>query len=307
MTSPDATPELLPRTIDGPLVVIGDLHGAAPLLDRLLRVLAERVPDLADRWVVFAGDFIDRYRPRLGGNPRKTIDAVLALRDRHRRVAAVMGNHDLALLGATGLVPTPPEANGGLRYVATCDSWPTFASYGVSADEMEFDDLSSAATRLLPYFDPTDPRFAHGEVPSGLRGLRDDTLGRVAALVADLRERMPVRHRAFLAGLPWCVEHPRYLVVHAGLTDAPYAEQLQALRARDFQHMRPPWLHHRSLAKVPPPADCPVSVVSGHRVVPRVEFLHGDRRVLVDTFGGEPGRPLSAVLLPERMVVTSDG
>src|SRR5262249_19111524 len=67
---------------------------------------------------------------------------------------------------------------------------------------------------------------------------------------------------------------------------------------------RPRWLHER-LADVPPPADCPQAVVSGHTVVPAVEVRHGGRRILVDTFGGY-GSVLSAVLLPEQTVVTSE-
>ena len=139
-----------------------------------------------------------------------------------------------------------------------------------------------------------------------LGGLRDEVFGRVDALLADLRDRMPDRHQAFLAGLPWCVEHPQCLVVHAGLTEQPYEEQLRVLRGRDFTNSRPPWLHDRKLTFAPPPADCPVVVVSGHTVVPKVEFPHGGRRILVDTFGGY-GSVLSAVLLPEMTVLTSEG
>src|SRR5262245_23292293 len=76
----------LPRTIDGPLVVVGDLHGASHLLDRLWRRLTAEVRDLGDRWVVFAGDFPDR-----GPDTKGLLDAVLALRGRHGRAAAVMG------------------------------------------------------------------------------------------------------------------------------------------------------------------------------------------------------------------------
>src|SRR5262245_29276351 len=68
---------------------------------------------------------------------------------------------------------------------------------------------------------------------------------------------------------------------------------------------RPRWLHDR-LADVPPPADCSLAVVSGHTKIPAVRVRHGGRKVLVDTFGGY-GSVLSAVLLPELKVVTSEG
>lgn len=301
MTDPTATDAPLPTTIDGPLVVVGDLHGATQLLDRLLGQLTARVPDLTDRWLVFAGDFPDR-----GPDTRRVLDTVLDLSDRHGRVTAVMGNHDLALVAATGLVPTPASSHWNLRYVADYDAFPTFASYGVPISREDYATLVSDVNRVKPYYDPFHRLFSHGEVPADLGGLRDEVFGRVDALLADLRGRMPERHRRFLAGLPWCVEHPQYLVVHAGLTEQPYEEQLRVLRARDFGNSRPPWLHEKKLTYAPPPADCPVAVVSGHTVVPKVEFPHGGRRILVDTFGGY-GSVLSAVALPEMTVVTSDG
>src|SRR5262249_60032021 len=74
---------------------------------------------------------------------------------------------------------------------------------------------------------------------------------------------LPPRHREFLAGLPWCVEHPHSPVVHAGLTAEPFAGRLEVLRRRDFTLTRPPWLHERRLAWADLPADCPLAVVSG--------------------------------------------
>ena len=290
----------LPTTIDGPMVVIGDLHGASQLLDRLMTRLAAAVPDLACRWLVFVGDFPDR-----GPDTRRVLDTVLDLRDRHGKLTSVMGNHDLALVAATGLIPTPASSHWNLRYVADYDAFPTFGSYGVQISREDYATLVTDVNRVKPYYDPFHRLFSHGEVPTDLHGLRNDVFGRVDALLADLRNGMPGRHRAFLAGLPWYVEHPQYLVVHAGLTEQPYEEQMWVLRGRDFSNSRPPWLHEKKLTFAPPPPDCPVAVVSGHTVVPKVEFLHDNRRILVDTFGGY-GSVLSAVLLPEMTVVTSE-
>lgn len=239
----------LPTHITGPLTVVGDLHGQADALDRLLALLRGR-PDFADRWLVFVGDFTDR-----GPDARRVLDTIVALR-RHARTAAVMGNHDLALAAALGLIPTPAEANWPERYVRFYDSPPTFRSYGVAPGDL----LTLAAA-------------------------------------------MPAAHKRFLAGLPWRVEHPEYLIVHAGLLPTvPFADQLAALRTPDFADGRPAWLSDRTIAHGPVPTDCPLTVVSGHVPVPAVTFA--DRRVLVDTTGGVRG-DLSAVLLPERLVVTS--
>lgn len=289
----------LPRSIHGLLAVVGDLHGAANLLERLLDGL-RRTPGFENRWLVFVGDFLDR-----GPDSRRCIDMVLELVEQHGKVAACMGNHDLAAIGAMDLVPTPPASHWDQRYVADYESWPTFASYGVEMSEAEFDALADTVREIKPYYDPNDDSYTDGMVPADLEGLRDEVFDRLEVLLADLRRRMPERHREFLAGLPWCVEHPQYLVVHAGLPAVPFADQLEVLRRRDFSLGRPPWLHERKLAWADLPAGCPFTVVSGHVVVPEVQFLQGGRRILVDTFGGR-GRVLSAVLLPENKVVTSE-
>lgn len=292
-------PPDFPRVIDGPLAVVGDLHGAADLLERVLTRLRQ-TPDFESRWLVFVGDFLDR-----GPDSRRCIDVVLGLAETHGKVAAVMGNHDLAAIGALGLVPTPPASHWDQRYIADYEAWRTFVSYGVEKTEAEFNQLTDEIRAIKPYYDPYDDCFNGGVVPVELEALRGDVFRRLEVLLADLRKRMPDRHKLFLAGLPWCVEHPQYLIVHAGLTAEPYADQLEVLRRRDFTLGRPPWLHERKLARAELPEDCPLTVVSGHVVVPQVQFLQGGRRILCDTFGGR-GKVLSSVLLPEMKVVTSD-
>lgn len=252
----EPTPPVRPLPTDnsGPLTVVGDLHGQPAKLAALLDRLRAR-GDFAGRWLVFVGDLADR-----GPDPRGALDAVLSLRAAHPKTAAVMGNHDLALAGALGLVPVPAASNWPLRYLRDYDGRTTFESYGV------------------PF----------GDLPG-------------------LAAAMPAAHKQLLAGLPWAVAHPAYLVVHAGLLpDVPFADQLAALRARDFGLNRPAWLCDRAVARAGAavPADCPLTVVSGHVPVPQVAF--GDRRVLVDTTGGVAG-DLSAVLLPEQLAVTSGG
>lgn len=119
----------------------------------------------------------------------------------------------------------------------------------------------------------------------------------------DLNAKIPASHRDFLKNLPWCVEHPQYLFVHAGLDPArPFSLQIQVLRQRDFTLHRPDWLCSKELVFRDPPADCGKAVVSGHVRVPKVEIR--PKRVLVDTTGGSGGE-LSCVLLPEKTVLTS--
>jgi serine/threonine protein phosphatase 1 len=120
-----------------------------------------------------------------------------------------------------------------------------------------------------------------------------------------LREALPCSHQNYLANVPWCVEHPEYFFVHAGLEGhSPFAMQREILRARDFTLNRPQWLCSKSLPFEAPPRDCPHVVVSGHVRVPEVQV--NNRRILIDTTGGEGG-VMSCVLLPEMRIIGSDG
>ena len=127
-----------------------------------------------------------------------------------------------------------------------------------------------------------------------------DNVGDYPALL----EAMPQSHRDLLSDVPWCVDHPEYFFVHAGLDPASSFELQRAiLQDRDVTLTRPQWLCSRSLTFSEPPRDCSQIVVSGHVRVPHVSF--GQKRILVDTTGGEGGS-LSCVLLPEHQIIHSD-
>ncbi len=240
----------LAARIDGPVAVIGDVHGQVDKLIAVLEALRAR-PDFDRRWLVFIGDLVDR-----GPDPKGAMEIVADLLLEHRRTTVVAGNHDLAMAAALGLVPTPDYSDWGSRWIRHYDSETTFASYGASVGDLQ-----------------------------------------------DLRARMPDRHAELLAAMPWCVEHPHLLFVHAGLDpSAPFEMQLRILRARDFTLNRPTWLCSKTLVDADPPADCPVTVVSGHVRVPQV--IIRKRRILVDTTGGIDG-DLSCLLLPERELISS--
>jgi len=242
--------DLFPSKIEGPVAVIGDVHGQVDKLQEILRQLRS-LPDFNDRWIIFIGDLVDR-----GPNPAGATQMVLDLLESHTRVACLCGNHELAMCGALHLFPPPEYAEWDQRWVNHYDSHTTFASYGAD----------------------------FGDMP-----------GLLAA--------MPDQHKAFYMNLPWCIEHPDYLFVHAGLeAHQPYAMQVGILHARDYTLTRPPWLCSKTLVTSPVPADSPVTIVSGHVKVPEVAI--GDRRLLIDTTGGLDGE-LSCVLLPENVVISS--
>jgi serine/threonine protein phosphatase 1 len=240
----------LDREIDGPVAVIGDVHGQVSELADILDQLRGS-PDFERRWVVFIGDLVDR-----GPDPKGAIDLFLELRQEHPLTTAIAGNHEYAMAATLECIPTPEYCDWEQRWCDHYGAETTFDSYGA-----DFDDVES------------------------------------------LKSAVPQAHREFLADLPWAVEHPDFLFVHAGLdANQPFALQRAVLAERDFSLIRPPWLCSKSFVESGVPDDCPLTVVSGHVPMPAVRF--GDRRILVDTTGGEHG-DLSCVLLPEEIVITS--
>lgn len=240
----------LAKRIDGPVAVIGDVHGQVDELQDLLDQL-HGSPDFERRWVVFIGDLVDR-----GPDPRQAIELFIELQSRHPRTTAIAGNHEFAMAAALDLIPTPDYSDWAERWCDHYGAETTFASYGVPFGELD-----------------------------------------------ALHDAMPAAHREWIAELPWCVEHPEYLFVHAGLdANQPLAMQRAVLDERDFTLTRPPWLCSKTFVHAGVPYDCQQTVVSGHVPVPAVHF--GDRRILVDTTGGVEG-DLSCVLLPEEIVITS--
>ena len=240
----------LATRIQGPVAVIGDVHGQVEKLLTILDRLRE-LPDYEQRWIVFIGDLVDR-----GPDPRGAIEVICDLMLEHPRTTILCGNHELAMCGALGLIPVPEYSNWSHRWVSDYLADTTFESYGV----------------------------AHGDLDG-------------------LRASLPDRHVELLSSLPWCVEHPQYLFVHAGLDpNQPFEMQLRILRQRDYTLNRPSWLCSKSFVTSPVPRDCPVCVVSGHVQVPAVRIEQ--KRILCDTTGGDSG-DLSCVLLPENRVLSS--
>ncbi len=244
-----------------PIVAIGDLHGQRAELERLVRRL-EPLPEWPDCSVVFLGDYVDR-----GSNVRGTIDLVLELLDRSAGGAAIMGNHDLALVRAAGLDGDPPSPFWQERYRDAYDGYhETFESY-----------------------------LGRGPVTHGDSWRRD---------LDALRKTMPEGHRVFLSSLPWMAEAAAHLFLHNGLStelEASAEEQVEALRAKrwDRASLRPiagtntdrlwrpeypVWLGaDRGLSPSPLPHPGKVQV-TGHV---RVERPEADAvRIRLDTAGG---------------------
>jgi hypothetical protein len=128
-----------------------------------------------------------------------------------------------------------------------------------------------------------------------------------------LRERLG-GHLPWLAGLPWVLSGEgaggKWVAVHAGLSTAPCAPQLSALAKgpaslRDRATLHPPELYSKTrMHQVPSDLPRGWCVVSGHTPVAQVHL--DPQRILCDTSGGRPGRPLSAVVWPSRRVIASE-
>jgi len=231
-----------PRSIDGNIVVVADIHGCHTQLCDLLEYLTKEGL-LRDRGLVCLGDFVD-----VGPHSAQVIDLLLDFARDHN-AAFCCGNHDLNLAKALNLVPSPHHL------------------------------------------------FYRGRIPT--RNVA--TLASYDADDADsLLLKMPDSHKEFLASLPWCVEHPDYLFVHAGLDPAEsYEHQIQQMSVRDMWLFKPKWLHDNRLAFVRHDGT-EKTIISGHVIL--AQPLVTDRRILLDTGAGHCG-PLTAILLPERQVI----
>lgn len=183
------------------------------------------------------------------------------------QASAIIGNHEYALVRGLGL----PEA-GIPGNVQLLQAW--YERYGGDATAASY----------------------------GITGLTDSFAQVLRQAVADDLD--------FLASLPWYLwgvagDDP-WLAVHAGLDERAVVEQLSEcaphqrwlrqdlprfLYAKDRQHSRSHDL------------DRAVCVVSGH--TPQDQPLVTAQRILADTSGGRPGRPLSAVLWPSGRVFST--
>lgn len=126
-------------------MAIGDIHGLAQTLERLLA----RLPKAGT--LVFLGDYIDR-----GPASKDVISRLLAL-EGERECVFLRGNHEaMALAAITGNLEAQIswQYNGGLR---TLDSYES----DIPEDHLEF------LQRTRPYFVTKDYIFVHGGLQPG--------------------------------------------------------------------------------------------------------------------------------------------
>ena len=261
----------LPTTLDYPIIAVGDLHGRAGWLANLVQRL-ERLPEWPAATLVFLGDLGDRC-----DQMKDAVELVLRLLDAKPSSTCVVGNHDLALIRATGLDGRPPSPFWVDRYGVAYDHDATFRSY-------------------------------LGRSPRAIGGPE------WVADLAALREAMPARHRELFGAMPWLAEAAGHLFLHCGLSpelDCPATVQVECLRrklwARNVVQPRlgtrsdrlfnpdyPVWLGaDRTLSRRPLPFPDKVQV-TGHERTAGPDVT--PTRICLDTSGGAK-EPLTACLL----------
>lgn len=121
----------VPTRIDGPVAVIGDVHGQTLQLREIIAQLAG-LPDIHKRWIVFIGDLVDR-----GPDPAGAVQLFCDLVKQHEKVTWVCGNHELAMAGTLGLINAPDYIDFRGRWTHHYNSHTTFESYGVEHKDVE--------------------------------------------------------------------------------------------------------------------------------------------------------------------------
>lgn len=165
-------------TTGGPLVyAVGDIHGRADLLSRLLTAILADAANAAggrEPALVFVGDYIDR-----GEGSRQVIDILVALQDRGgARTHMLRGNHDDALMRFLNEAPFGPtwlRLGGGA----------TLASYGVAPPSPRdgpeaWEAARQAFAQALPdrhlaFFEALEPYVQIGDYVFAHAGVRPGT------------------------------------------------------------------------------------------------------------------------------------
>lgn len=295
------------------IVVIGDLHGMIHKARSLWRSLEERMgkPALEASLVVFLGDYCDR-----GLHTKDLLSWLITLQKERDRKGArtifLLGNHEFCLLAFLGLLPSP-KADPDFRFRATWDH-----DAGISGSRHERERWWAPQTSEdLPVLD--DMHLQGRRWAGSWYEKSYGSASTFAAYGAEMGDRdslirnMPQEHQQFLADCPWVhiEDNPllgRCVFVHAGL-EADGTEdceaQLQRLLARDARQQQPEPLFGRDGVLHTPPqlARMGTTVVSGHHG--RVQLRA--HRVILDNCSGDERNPLTALVLPDMLLIHHDG
>lgn len=124
---------------EGPVIAaIGDIHGRADLLNKLLKRLDKKLEGRV-RQTVFLGDYVDR-----GKESRDVLNMLLAYQDRYPETVFLKGNHEQAMLD---FLADPHENVPWLEWGGE----ETLASYGVDTGlPRDLEVMQAQLAELLP-------------------------------------------------------------------------------------------------------------------------------------------------------------
>jgi len=291
------------------IVVVGDLHGMLHKVKKLWRTLEQGLGQkrLSGALVVFLGDYCDR------GLYTKELLGWLANLNREReqqgaRTIFLLGNHEFCLLGFLGLLPRPLGAEWSFQ-----QTWDRHDG-SISRNERERWWGQSEECAILADVHLQGRRWGGSWYERSYGSAA--TFASYGAKRGDrmaLLSAMPQDHLDFLQMCPWVhVEENallgRCVFVHAGLAadgSEDCEDQIAKLRARDASDQQPLPLFGRDAVLHTPPqlARRGVTVISGHHG----RVLLSPHRVVLDTCCGDERNPLTAMVLPEAVLVHDDG
>ncbi len=153
-------------------IAIGDIHGCATALDRLIEEIR---PTESDR-LIFLGDYVDR-----GPDSRGVIDRLLALR-RRCGTFFLLGNHEIIFRNVLGGLPAEAWLGVGGQE--------TLASYGGSLENVppsHWEFLYS----LIPYYETEKAMFVHANYDPALPLAKQPEL---TLFWEHLGEKLPAAH-----------------------------------------------------------------------------------------------------------------
>lgn len=286
-------------------VLVGDIHGQLSKLESLWEQLHCHLGNerFSAARIVFLGDYVDR-----GPDSRGVIEWLSSLNSRQpgQEHIFLAGNHDFGMTAFLGL--------GGAQYNNSkhYKPWRKEPLLWGTDEAGAVLDSTAAAMHLQGRRWGAVGTQSHRNAFSAAStfasyGVREgDRDGLIAAL--------PDNHKRFLASLAWmcdCTLSPdptlpgikRLIAVHAGLESSlSLEEQFDILSARNASSA---WIEplqgRRNVWNVPEQLPDDTLLASGHHGT----FSISERRLIIDSCGGYDDRPLSAVILPGRHVVTS--
>ncbi|GBG75675.1 hypothetical protein CBR_g20302 [Chara braunii] len=299
------------------IVCVGDLHGQ---IDKVLALWANLESYLGkERFlrctVIFLGDYCDR-NPRV----KELLDWLIALPRRYpdQRHVFLMGNHDFAMAALLGLL-REPKGGEGKGFSAT---WRDYAHNEAKEGWWTGEGVEGIHLQGRRWGGVMRTRYN----PKGVEymGSIYDSAPTFASYGVEHGDReafinaVPESHKLFLRNLCWVHEEEgidtgdpatsfkRLIAVHAGLEKMkPVAEQLRLLREKDSSIARLEQFNGRASVWETPEelAQEGAVVVSGHHG----RLYIGRHRIVVDESGGRRHLPLTALVLPERVVVKDRG